>query len=78
MAEPDATRPPESFAERLNICRGGAMPIKKAAAYCGVSRSKFYEILDERKVRCVRIGARRLVPVSECDRILAELLENTP
>ncbi|PPQ26647.1 hypothetical protein CCR94_22035 [Rhodoblastus sphagnicola] len=36
----------------------------------GLSRSTFYKLLSEGKVKTVSIGGRRLVPVCEAERLL--------
>lgn len=41
----------------------------------GVGRTKAYELVDAGAVRTVSIGARRLVPVCEVERYVAELLD---
>jgi excisionase family DNA binding protein len=39
----------------------------------GISRSSGYNLLDSGEVRSVRIGGRRLIPVEEAERYVAEL-----
>jgi len=38
----------------------------------GVSRTKFYELVKQEKIKTVVIGGRRLVPDDEARRILAD------
>ena len=36
----------------------------------GIGRTKFYDLVRERKIRTVTIGGRRLVPATEIQRLL--------
>jgi hypothetical protein len=38
----------------------------------GISRTSFYELVKQNKIRTVMIAGRRLVPESEARRLLAE------
>jgi len=47
----------------------------KVNGFCdamGLGRTKFYALVREGKIKTVRIGARRLVPASEVERLLRE------
>jgi len=37
----------------------------------GIGRSKFYDLMNEGKIRTVMIGGRRVVPATEAERLLA-------
>lgn len=39
----------------------------------GIGRTKFYDLVRERKIRTVTIGGRRLVPASEIQRLLGNV-----
>ena len=39
----------------------------------GITRSSMYKLLDDGRIRSVRLGGRRIVPVEEADRFAAEL-----
>jgi len=41
-----------------------AVAIPNAAAMLGISRSKFYELLDTGEIEGIRIDRRNLIPVS--------------
>lgn len=43
--------------------------ISEAAAAFGISRWLMYSLIERNQVRTVRIGARRLIPVAELQRI---------
>ena len=55
-----------------------AIPVSEACVLVGISRSKFYELLNEGAVPSVKIGRRRLVRVADLDRWLATLPSQTP
>jgi excisionase family DNA binding protein len=38
----------------------------------GISRATFYKLVNEGKLRAVRIGGRTLVPATEGERLLSE------
>jgi hypothetical protein len=38
----------------------------------GISRTSFYELVKQRKIRTIIIAGRRLVPASEAERLLSE------
>ena len=45
-------------------------------AFCrsiGIGRTKFYDLVRERKIRTVTIGGRRLVPATEIQRLLGNV-----
>ncbi len=49
------------------------LAIPQAAARVAIGRAKFYQLLQRNEIRTVRIGRRRLVPVSELDRYVERL-----
>ena len=46
--------------------------IKEAAHACGLSRATLYRLIAAGKLRTVKVGARRLVPVEAIDALLRE------
>lgn len=49
-----------------------ALRVNDAARLYGVSRSTLYKLFSEGKLKPTMIGGRRLVPVAEMERLLAE------
>jgi excisionase family DNA binding protein len=47
--------------------------IPETAAVLGIGRTRTYELCNSGQIRTVRIGGRRLVPVVELERFVAEL-----
>jgi excisionase family DNA binding protein len=41
-------------------------------AITGISRSTFYDLLKDGKIKTIRIGGRRIVPAIEAERIVVE------
>lgn len=52
-----------------------ALSIEDAARRISVGRSTIYELIDAEAIRAVRVGRRRLVPVSELQRFMDERME---
>lgn len=55
-----------------------AVPIPQACELIGISRSKFYELLNSEEIKSVKIGRRRLVRVADLNRWLANLPTSKP
>jgi excisionase family DNA binding protein len=49
-----------------------AVRINDAAAMLGISRSSIYELIAEGKLKSALIAGRRVIPMSECQRLLSE------
>ena len=49
-----------------------ALRINDAAAACGLGRTSIYELINEGKLRTVKVAGRRLVPMAA----LRELIEH--
>lgn len=47
-----------------------AFSILEAADYLGISRSQIYRLMTDRKLKSVKIGARRLITREACDALL--------
>jgi excisionase family DNA binding protein len=52
-----------------------AVSPRHAARYLGVGHDAIYQLLNEGRLRSVRLGRRRLIPMSELRRFLAVELE---
>lgn len=60
--------------EAAELASAGGKRVDDAAAYIGVSRVKLYELMNTGEVRFLKIGKRRIIPVAELTRFLAERL----
>ncbi|MBM7784967.1 helix-turn-helix domain-containing protein [Tenggerimyces flavus] len=49
----------------------------EAAQRLGIGRSALYDLIRTRRLRTVKIGARRLVPVDALPEVIAVLVEET-
>jgi excisionase family DNA binding protein len=49
------------------------LAIKQAIYELGISRTAFYELVDDKKLKTVKIGRRRLVPVEAIEEFIAGL-----
>jgi len=49
-----------------------AISINDFCARVGICRATFYELLNQDKVRTILIGRRRVIPVAEVERLMAE------
>ena len=47
-----------------------ALSIAEAAQTCGLSRATLYRLIEQKKLLTVKLGARRLVPVTALDALL--------
>jgi excisionase family DNA binding protein len=48
-----------------------AVSPRKAASYLDVGHDAIYQLLNEGRLRSVKLGRRRLIPLSELERFLA-------
>jgi excisionase family DNA binding protein len=48
-----------------------AVSPRRAAEYLGVGHDAIYQLLHQGRLRSVKLGRRRLIPVSELERFLA-------
>jgi len=55
-----------------------AIAVPKACERVGLSRSKFYELLNEQEIPSIKVGRRRLVRIEDLDRWLASLPSQPP
>lgn len=53
------------------------LTLDEAAARLRIGRSTLYDLIRSRRLRTVKIGARRLVPPSAIDDVIALLLEES-
>jgi excisionase family DNA binding protein len=49
-----------------------ALSIVEAARTCGLSRATLYRLISTGKLATIKVGARRLVPVTAIDALLRE------
>lgn len=49
------------------------LSVSDAARSLGIGRSKLYELLSDRRVESVKIGSRRLIPITAIERFAEEL-----
>ena len=55
-----------------------AIAIPKACERIGLSRSKFYELLNQQEIPSIKVGRRRLIRIDDLDRWLASLPSQPP
>ncbi len=48
-----------------------ALSIPEAARTCGLSRATLYRLLKDGRLKTIKVGARRLVPVGALDALLS-------
>jgi excisionase family DNA binding protein len=58
-------------AENLREIRR-ALSIVETAKVCGLSRATIYRLIEQKRLATLKIGARRLVPVSAIDALFNE------
>ena len=61
--------------EESELLEEGAMQIKDAVAWSGISRSRLYEAMAQGDLPFVRVGERRLIPKRGLKTYLASRLE---
>lgn len=49
-----------------------AYPVTEAARKIGISRSKIYELMDEKRIAYCMVGSRRLIEHSALEAFMAE------
>ena len=49
--------------------------VEEAAEMLSIGRTKTYRLIAAGQIRTIRIGRRRLVPISELEALITELLE---
>ena len=47
-----------------------ALSIRETAQVCGLSRATIYRLIEQKRLATLKIGARRLVPLSAIDALL--------
>ncbi len=57
--------------EQITRPRPAAYSILEACRQLTISRTTLYRLIDDGKIRRVKLGKRALIPSSEIDRILA-------
>ncbi len=56
------------------LVSAGAKTISQAVEFTGIGRTEMYRLMNEGEVAYLKHGDRRLIPVTELRRILAERL----
>ena len=51
-----------------------ALSVQEAARALGISRASLYRLVQQKRLATVKIGSRRLVPVSALDNLLEKAL----
>ena len=59
------------MANGLQIVERRAFSIVEAAQMCAISRATVYKLIEQNKLETVKIGSRRLVPLSAIDALLS-------
>ena len=54
-----------------------ALSIPEAAKRLSISRAHVYNLIDRGEIRRVKLGRRALIPVSEIERVLADVSDRT-
>jgi excisionase family DNA binding protein len=60
--------------ERAPVLVPLAVSPRRAAQYLGVGHDAIYQLLNQGRLRSVKLGRRRLIPLSELERFLADEL----
>jgi len=65
-------------AAKVQASEGAVIPLavspRKAARYLDVGHDAIYQLLNQGRLRSVKLGRRRLIPMSELERFLADEL----
>jgi excisionase family DNA binding protein len=56
--------------DNTNVPERRALSVVEAAQAVGISRATVYRLVQQRRLATVKIGSRRLVPVSAIDSLL--------
>jgi excisionase family DNA binding protein len=56
----------------VEMLQDGALGIKEAQTFSGVSRTTLYELMGQGRLPFVKVGARRLIPRRALIEVLAE------
>ena len=72
MSPTSAAEPsPLARAAAIQACADGALTIRAAVEFSGISRTVLYELMAEGRLSPIRIGRRVLLPRAELVEILA-------
>jgi len=64
----------DHIADRL--VQRGAYTVLMASEFTSLSRSALYALMQTGRLRYTKVGRRRLIPISELERLLAEGMVN--
>ncbi len=70
-AQPDGSARVKDKAADRGIVPLAVSP-REAAVYLGVGHDAVYQLLNQGRIRLVKLSRRRLIPMSELERFLAE------
>jgi excisionase family DNA binding protein len=62
----------------IHVPERRALSVEEAARAVGISRATLYRLVQQKRLATVKIGSRRLVPVSAIDSLLKRPLRNEP
>jgi excisionase family DNA binding protein len=57
--------------EKRELGAKGAKGVNAAAEFLGISRAFLYELMGDGRLKYVKLGTRRLIPVVELERLIA-------
>lgn len=63
-----------SVTEREKLVADGTLTIEDACEMSGLGRTLLYSLMEQGKLRYLKVGKRRLIPRRELQRLLAECL----
>jgi len=66
---------PTARADAIEVCAAGALTIKSASEFTGISRTVLYELITEGRLTPIRLGRRVLLPKVQLIAILANGIE---
>ena len=64
-----------SIDDRQQLLTDGSVNVTEATRFTGLGRTFLYSLMEQGRLRYVKVGKRRLIPRSELVRLLAEGLK---
>lgn len=58
----------------IDVPERRALSVQEAARALGISRASLYRLVQQKRLATVKIGSRRLVPVTSLDNLLEKAL----
>jgi excisionase family DNA binding protein len=62
--------------DAAQIVRDGTVDIAEACERTGLGRTFLYSLMDKGVLRFCKLGRRRLIPLAELNRVLADAVQN--